>query len=157
MKHFICVLFVLCFCLRSKGQDVSVRAGFFADSVAIGEPTKYYLAVQYPSSLNIVFPDSTYDFKPFEYESKQYFPTVTKDSISYDSVIYSLSTFEVDRLQNLQLPVFVINRTDSTKYAANLDAILLNEMVHSVPDSLSADKLPLKMSRRYRHWWFSRW
>jgi hypothetical protein len=150
VRYFIVASFIFLFCLQVKGQQVSVHGGFFADSVSIGEKTKYYLSVKYPSKLNVLFPDTTYNFQPFEYESKQYFPTETKDSISYDSVIYSLSTFEVDRVQQLSLPVFVINKRDTTSYKALADSILISQMVAKVPDSLSADKLPLKMNTAYQ-------
>ncbi len=150
MKHFVCALFILCFCLQSKAQDVIVRGGFFSDSVAIGEQTRYYLAAKYPSKLNVIFPDSTYDFKPFEFEKKQYFPTETTDSISYDSVVYFLSTFEIDSVQFLGVPVFVIDKADTTTFTATVDNILLSELVQQVPDSLPIDKLPLKMNTAYQ-------
>jgi hypothetical protein len=127
-----------------------VRGGFFVDSVSIGEHLRYFLVASYPSDLTIIFPDSTYDYKPFEFEKKQYFATETTDSLSYDSVIYNLSTFEIEPVQYLSLPVFVINKMDSTSYHAKTDSILLHQLVKSVPDSLSADKLPLKMNTAYQ-------
>jgi hypothetical protein len=150
VRYFIVASFIFLFCQQVSGQQVTVHGGFFADSVSIGSETKYYLSVRYPSKLNVLFPDTTYNFQPFEYESKQYFPTATKDSISYDSVIYSLSTFEVDRLQQLGLSIFVINRRDTTSYKALADSILITQMVAKVPDTLSIDKLPLRMNTAYQ-------
>src|SRR5688500_9661894 len=98
-------------------QDVTVRGGFFLDSLKIGDQTGFYLTAKYPSNLNIIFPDSTYNFSPFEYERKRYFPTQTTKGESYDSVVYFLSTFEVDSVQTLSLPVFQLNPQDCTKFA----------------------------------------
>jgi hypothetical protein len=150
VKYFICLAVIIYSYLPSIGQQIKVRGGFLIDSVGIGQQTRYYLAVQYPSNLNILFPDSTYDYKPFEFEKKQYYPTHTTDSISYDSAVYYLTTFEVDAVQYLALPVFVVSEKDSVIVTANTDSILLSQLVHHVPDSLSADKLPLKMNTAYQ-------
>lgn len=149
----ICILFgALIFGanLVVEGQEIKVRGGFFSDSVGIGQQTKYYLTATYPSKLNVIFPDSTYTYTPFEFVEKKYFPTRSTNGVSYDSVIYILSTFEVDNLQALNLPVFVINENDSVEFTSNSDTIALSQLVRSVPDTLSADKLPLKMNTAYQ-------
>jgi hypothetical protein len=151
VKYFIVASFIFLFSVQVCAQQVTVRGGFFADSVSIGEGTKYFLTANYQSKLNVLFPDSTYAFTPFEYESRQYFPTETNDSISYDSVVYLLSTFEVDRIQTLGLPVFVINRGDTIFYKAAIDTILVSQMVAHVPDSIPVEKLPLKMNTAYQN------
>src|SRR5919108_3504153 len=83
----------------SIAQDVTVRGGFFLDSLSIGDETGFYLSATYPSNLNIIFPDSTFNYSPFEFKRKHYFPTHTAEGKSYDSVIYYLSTFEVEKVQ----------------------------------------------------------
>lgn len=148
-KSFFLGLLIFGVCLSSKSQEIKVRSGFFYDSVGIGEQTKYYLTAAYPSKLNVVFPDSTYTFAPFEFDGKKYFATKTTNGLSYDSVIYLLSTFEVDSVQTLKLPVFVVDRGDSVEFTSNEDHIILAQLVKSVPDSISADKLPLKMNVAY--------
>ena len=132
-------------------QDVTVRSGFFLDSLKIGDQTGFYLAAKYPSNLNIIFPDSTYNFTPFEYERKRYFPTQTTQGQSYDSVVYYLSTFEVDRVQTLSLPVFQLNPQDCTKFASPPDTILLTELVKNLPDTLTAENLPLRVNTIYEN------
>jgi hypothetical protein len=150
VRYFIIAFFIFLFSAHASGQQVTVRGGFFTDSVSIGEDVKYFLATKYPSKLNVLFPDSTYAYQPFEYNSKQFYPTETNDSISYDSVIYHLSTFEVDRIQTLALPVFIINKKDTIFYKAEVDSILISQMVAHVPDTIPADKLPLKMNTAYQ-------
>jgi len=132
-------------------QDVTVRSGFFLDSLKIGDQTGFYLAAKYPSNLNIIFPDSTYNFAPFEYERKRYFPTQTTQGQSYDSVVYYLSTFEVDRVQTLSLPVFQLNPQDCTRFTSPPDTILLTELVKNLPDTLTAENLPLRVNTIYEN------
>lgn len=154
VKYFLSVLVILFFCQQAAGQKILVHGGFISDSVGIGEQTRYYLTARYPSKLTVVFPDSTYAFKPFEFEKKYYAPTKTTDSLSYDSAVYFLSTFEVTNPQALSLPVFVISRKDSVPFYSDADSIRLIELVRHVPDSLSADKLPLKMNTAYQKVFF---
>lgn len=135
----------------SVAQDVKVRSGFFADSLAIGDKTGYYLTARYPSQLNILFPDSTFNFAPFEYQRKVYFPTQTTNGTSYDSVVYFLSTFEIDKLQSLSLPVYQINPMDCTVFVSNRDTIRLSEYVRNLPDSITAQNLPLKVNTAYQN------
>lgn len=149
--YLIVFLAVLCSFSRVNAQDVLVRSGFLLDSIRIGDQAGFYLAAEYPSSLDILFPDSTYNFAPFEYEKRRYFPTKTTSGKSYDSVVYYLSTFEIDRIQSLGLPVFQLNPLDSTAYFSRPDTILLTELVKNLPDTLSAQNLPLKVTIAYQN------
>jgi len=133
----------------SIGQDVNVRGGFFLDSLRVGDQTGFYLTATYPSNLNIIFPDSSFNYHPFEFNKKRYFPTQTTDGKSYDSVIYYLSTFEVDRIQQLSLPVFQLNAQDCTIYTTDVDTVLLTELVKDLPDTLTAQNLPLRVNTIY--------
>ena len=125
-------------------QDVNVRGGFFMDSLRVGDETGFYLSARYPSNLNLVFPDSSFNYGPFEFVSKQYFPTETKSGQSYDSVIYFLTTFEIDPLQMLSLPVFQLNEEDSTTYQTDIDTIALIELAKNIPDTVTTQTLPLR-------------
>jgi hypothetical protein len=130
-----------------QAQEVKVRGGFFEDSVHVGDVPRFYLTATYPSELNVLFPDSTFNYKPLEYETKQYFTTRTRDGISYDSVIYSLGVFELDSLQVLFLPVYLANEKDCTKFISNPDTLLFKTVIHDVKtDTLVLKKLPLKES-----------
>lgn len=152
VKEFCCFLVVLLSlaCQHVHAQDIQVRAGFFEDSLVVGDRVRFYLAAEYPSNLNILFPDSTYNFAPFEYNGRNYFPTQTEGGVSYDSVIYSLSTFEVDRVQRLDLPVFLVNPQDCTVFHSNSDSVLLRQLVGKV-DTISVEDLPLKENVAYQN------
>lgn len=131
---------------NSVAQDIVVRGGFFLDSLRVGDETGFYLSARYPGEINVLFPDSTFNYAPFEFERKRYFQTVTKDGISYDSVIYYLSTFEVDRIQTLSLPVFQLAERDCTVFSTDPDTIRLIELARNIPDTLQVANLPLKVN-----------
>ena len=145
MALMLCLVPVLAF-----SQDVEVRGGFLSDSLKIGEQTAYYLAADYPSELTVLFPDSTHGFAPFEYQSKEYFLTQTKGGISTDSTVYFLTTFEIDRVQYLQLPVYVVIDSDSTTVSTLADSVLITQFVAHVPDTVSTEQLPLRMNTAYQ-------
>jgi hypothetical protein len=136
--------------LTALAQDVKVSAGFFADSITVGDKTSFYLTARYPRNVTVLFPDSTYAFAPFEFEAKRYFPTTTSDNVSYDSVIYTLSTFEIDRVQRLSLPVFEITDLDSVRHFSSADSVLLTPLVTMSLDTIPVDQLPLKLNVAYQ-------
>ncbi len=119
-----------------SAQDVSPQGSFGEDSVKIGVSIPYSLSIRYSSRMDVVFPDSLYDYSPFELESKQYFPTKSDSSYSYDSAIYHLSTFEIDTIQYLRLPVYFVNGTDSIPVYSDRDSVFLVELIPVLPDSI---------------------
>jgi hypothetical protein len=145
------VIFIFTFLVieASQGQQLEVRGRFFADSLKIGEPVPFGLVARYPKELNLVFPDSSFAFAPFEFSKKQFFPTVTKGNISYDSVVYFLTSYEIDSAQFTKLPVFVIHPDDCTAVYSEQDTVFLKHLVAAVPDSVAAPQLPLKTQTSY--------
>lgn len=131
-------------------QEIKVTSGFVKDSVAIGEPVSYYLTARYPERVMALFPDSTFKFTPFEFNSKQFFPTKTVNGISYDSAVYTLSTFEIDPTQYLSLPVYVTTARDCTAFESTRDSIFLIEEI-KIPagDTLAIKNLELKSNTLY--------
>lgn len=148
--RLVCIASLLLIAASLHAQQVTVRGGFLADSIKIGGQIPYYLTATYPSRLTVLFPDSSYAFKPFEYTSKYFVPTVTRGDVSYDSVVYYLTTFEIDAAQPLQLPVFVAATRDCTAYTPAWDTVYLQELVKTPPpDTLPAQNLPLKSNTAY--------
>lgn len=152
MRLFLTLSFLLFACITYvNAQEVEVRSGFFADSVKIGEPSGFYLSATYPSNANVLFPDSAYNFTPFEFERKKYFATETNDGRSYDSVVYYLSTFELDKVQTLSLPIFQINPQDCTAFESDIDSVRLMLAATDIPDTVSLQTLPLKETLAYEN------
>lgn len=129
------ILFSFIFSI-SHAQEISPFGKFLQDSVMIGEEVQYSLSVKYPIDWQVVFPDSTHSYAPFEFYSKTFFPTRTDSTHAYDSAVYTISTFEIDLVQQLQVPVYLLNGNDSTVILANPDSVYLKELVMVVPDSL---------------------
>jgi hypothetical protein len=146
-KYYWCAIGILLGSVGlSSAQDVTVRGGFFLDSLRVGDKSGFYLAAEYPSTLNVAFPDSTFNYGPFEFVSKKYFPTRSNSGKSYDSVIYYLSTFEIEHYQMLSLPVFQINEQDCTIYHTDIDTVSLIELAKNLPDSVTAQNVPLRQN-----------
>jgi len=125
------------FLFSALGQQIKPKGIFLDDSIKIGEAVNYSLSVKYPRDWDIVFPDSNYNFSPFEINSKDYFFTYSDSLNSYDSAVFNLSTFEIDTIQYLKLPVFVLSNGDSNIVYTDLDSIILEHVVTQIPDSLA--------------------
>lgn len=158
-KIFTAVSLILTSIFATQAQEVNVKGRFLVDSIKIGEQIPYTLTVRYPSSLNLVFPDSTFSFAPFEIQKKKYFPTKSKNDVSYDSAVYFLTTFEIDSVQTLSLPIFSIHAKDCTTYYASPDTLFLKQLIKAVPDSIAAQELPLKTNTTYQNvkWLLNYW
>ncbi len=145
------IAFMMSLAVSSAAQPAVRVHGFFGvDSAAVGEVVPYVLTASYPSDQQILFPDSTFSFAPFESSGKRFYPTHTAGTTSYDSVVYFLSTFEIDSLQRLKLPVFVLQQGDCVAVFSATDSIRLRYRVTMALDSIAMDKLPLKISTAYQ-------
>ncbi|MDO1448668.1 hypothetical protein Q0590_20495 [Rhodocytophaga aerolata] len=111
---------------------------FLSDTLKIGYPIGYSLSLKHPADMEVIFPDSSFQYAGFEWLGKDYFPTRTDESGSLDSVVYTLASFSLDSVQYLSLPIYIITQTDCTAVFAKPDSVYLHTMVHSPPDSLAA-------------------
>ncbi|WP_020529554.1 hypothetical protein [Flexithrix dorotheae] len=136
IKFLYILLFNFLILFQAIAQDGQPHARFLKDSVKIGEPVKYVIGFRHDPNLEIIFPDSTYNFAPFEFVSKSFFPTSTDENGSYDSVIYELSTFELDRIQYLSVPIEGMNQGEKVDYRPGLDSVVLVEVITVLPDSI---------------------
>lgn len=153
-------LVAICLSLTLTGsvaQDVRVYGRLTRDSAAIGELVPFVLVASYPSNQQVVFPDSTYEFAPFEFSKKEFFATHTSENVSYDSAVYYLTTFEIDSIQTIRLPVFLIRAKDSLAVYSTFDSLRLNYRVRMPLDSVAVEKLPLKANTAYQQvkWLFN--
>jgi len=133
-------LFVLGFIFSfgfAFAQQLEPEGKFLSDSVKVGERFAYTLSVKYPAELNVLFPDSTYLYAPFDLEEKVSFPTLTTGEVSVDSAVYYFSTFEIDSIQQISLPVYLLTPEDSTAFYAENDSVILEHVVTQIPDSLA--------------------
>ena len=142
IRHSI-TLFLLSFIFTSaSAQSLRPNGYFSADTLKIGEPVYYTLTFRYPRGLEVVFPNEDARYAPFEYLDRQFFPTRSDSLFSYDSVVYKITTFELDSVQPLTLPVYVIDtdetgRLDSTALYADIDSVYLQQVIAQLPDSVA--------------------
>ncbi|MEQ8685390.1 MAG: hypothetical protein RIE86_08855 [Imperialibacter sp.] len=114
-------------------QSVNVKGYFLEDSVKLGSPASYVLVAEYPGSIKVLFPDSKHRFTPFEFNKQTFFPSRLRDGSVVDSVIYELSTFELEPYQSLQLPVFRLREKDSLKVMSNIDSLFIDGLLDEIP------------------------
>jgi hypothetical protein len=98
---------------------------FLQKTVRVGEPLDYELRYEHAPDLEVIFPDSLARFAPFEYASKTFFPTRTRQGRSLDRAIYHLRTFRLDTVQSLALPVAVLQGQDTLSVSAPLSRVRL--------------------------------
>jgi len=143
-KSILFVLISIC-CLSHavlKAQELKPQGYFDRDTLKVGEPVTYTLTFRYPKNLEVVFPGQSESYAPFEYLDRSFAPTHSDSLYSYDSVNYELTTFELDSIQSLALPVYIINtddegKADSTTIYAAIDSIQLSRLLTQMPDSLA--------------------
>lgn len=145
--HIVCLMGIAA---GAIAQDVKVRGRFAADSAALGEVIPYVLTASYPRNVQILFPDSTFSFAPFEGVGKRFFPTRSNDEISRDSVVYYLSAFELDSVQRLRIPIFVLQARDCLTVFPEPDSLAIRFRVAMALDSIPVEKLPLKANTAYQ-------
>ena len=126
------------------------------DEIKIGEEVSFALSITYDKNLNILFPDSTHGFGSFEYISRKYYKTKTDSTQSHDSVVYKLSTFEIDSIQYLKLPVFLITDHDSLAFLSKLDSIQLVHVVSEIPQNpeLKANTELVSIKKQFNYPYF---
>lgn len=136
-------------------QEPVPHGHFHKDSVKIGEVLPYSLWLRYPKNLDVAFPDSLFDFSPFELEKRHYFTTKSDSLASLDSVVYYFTTFEIDTVQYLTLPIYLVNEYDSITLLTPRDSIILDQVVTTIPDSIVVlvntdyQKVPLAFNYPY--------
>jgi len=126
--------------LISFAQEIKPRGYFSADTVMIGEHVDFTLIVDYPRGMEILFPDSSFNFQPYEFIDKSYLHTTSNLTTSSDSVVYTLATFSLDSIQSLSLPIFVVIDGDSTRIESNPDELILQQLISNSIDSLSVQE-----------------
>ena len=136
-QFFLFLVFFILLTSKAGAQEIKPIGYFTEDSIKIGQPIPFSLSVTYPKNTQVLLPDSLYDFSPYELYKKVFFESRLQDSLILDSVIYYLTSFEIDRVQKLQLPIYIPQGSDSIEIFSNKDSVLLVELVPVVSDSLT--------------------
>lgn len=129
------ILLFLSFNLHA--QEVVLSSGVIEQQVQAGLPITGYLTARYPATKILLLPDSATKIPTFEIRDLTYFPTVTTNGISYDSVVYTLTTFEVQDTLKLQFQVLELTATDSITIMSTPVAIPYKWTATQLPDSIA--------------------
>ncbi len=122
----------------SFGQDIQLKGKFLKDSTKIGLPIGFSVSAEYPIEIDLVFPDSTGNYFPYEFHEKLWFPSIYENGIVKDSAVYYLTSFEVDSIQKFSLGIYRLSDGDSSVLMVPEDSFALIHTVRSSPDSLGA-------------------
>ncbi len=134
MRSRLILIFLILFTpLLAAAQ---VQGYFTKDTIKIGQPVKYYLVFRHAPATEVLFPDSKFNFYPFELVNKEFFPTTSDSTVSIDSVIYILRTFTIGKSISFALPVFIISQQDTITKKPAEDIIYVKEYIHQLTDSL---------------------
>lgn len=136
-KNIICLLLLLTGLVgQSKAQDLQLEGYFLQDSAMLGERIAYVLKASYGEGYNIIFPDSSYNFSPFELLERKTYITQTREGVTVDSAVYFVSNFSLDPFASLQLPVFEIFKYDTLIHQTNEASVALKLMIDEIPQEL---------------------
>jgi hypothetical protein len=127
---------------------------FLTDSIRVGKPFAYAFSYRHDPAQEVFFPDSTFNFSPFELVDQEYFITQTDERGSLDSTIYRFKSFDVTPAQVLSLPVFVLRATDCTAVYAEADTVFMRLLTQADQENILALRpettlLPLRQQFNY--------
>nr|WP_299421858.1 hypothetical protein [uncultured Emticicia sp.] len=130
------LLIISCLLLVGISYAQKPIGRFQTDSIELGRPIDYSLSYHHNPSAEVFFPDTTYNFYPFEIIRRNIFQTSTTNGVSTDSVVYTLVTFEIMKNQKLELPIYLLSKRDCTTIYSLTDSVFLKEMIKTNVDSL---------------------
>ncbi|QJD78172.1 hypothetical protein [Spirosoma rhododendri] len=112
--------------LRGQPQPAGLPVGrFLTDSIEIGRPVQYVFSYHHAPGIDVLFPDTATQFRPFRVTQVAITPTLTTGSLSRDSAVYTLVSFSVDSIQSLHPSVRLVNPADCTLINALPDTVFL--------------------------------
>ncbi|NIJ56067.1 hypothetical protein [Dyadobacter arcticus] len=119
------IFIVLLFSSITFGQRIKPTGVFLSDSIEVGKPVYFSLSVRHKPETEVFFPDSSFNFSPFEIISQRSFVSSTDERGSLDSAVYQLVSFDVSPLQSLRLPVYSFQKKDCTAVFTSIDSVFL--------------------------------
>ncbi|MFL2996695.1 MAG: hypothetical protein ACJZ00_06100 [Cytophagales bacterium] len=124
------ILICILFSNNIFSQEIDYNIFFKEESVKIGDSITLISTLKYPKNIEIIQPDSSYKFIPFEFLDKIVFESSSSNNIIFDSTIYILQTFELDSIQSIYLKSYIINTSDSLEILSNTDKIRTISLVN---------------------------
>ena len=132
------IILILIF-ISSKlfSQEIKYKTYFLDEKIKIGDSIQLVSVINYPKEIELIQPDSSYNFSPFYFIGKKNFQSrLNKKNKIYDSTVYYLRTFQLDSIQSLNLKSFILNGTDSLIISSNSDSIYFESLVNNINENV---------------------
>ena len=136
MKYLILSLLMVQSIYSLNAQKIEYKGYFIKENKTIGDTIYFISTINYPKNIEIIQPDSSNDYKTFEYIDKLIFPSLKIEDRVLDSTIYLLRTFNTDTIQSLKLSSYIINNSDSLKITSTEDNIIISNQIKNIDQSL---------------------
>ncbi|WP_226176523.1 hypothetical protein [Hymenobacter lucidus] len=132
---------------------------FLRPTTLVGKIVDYELSYTHAPDREVIFPDSTAEFKPFEYVGKTFYPTRTRGGQSLDRSVYHLRTFALDSVQSLSLPVTLLQGNDTLTVRSTTATVRLQRTAAATATGAEAPvlrqnttPLPVPTQFNYPYW-----
>ena len=136
MKYLILSLLILQSTYSLNAQKIKYKGYFIKENKTIGDTIYFISTINYSKNIEIIQPDSSNDYKTFEFIDKLIFPSLKIEDRILDSTIYLLRTFNTDTIQSLKLSSYIINNNDSVKITSTEDDIIISNQIKKIDQSL---------------------
>ena len=136
MKYLILSLLIVQSTYSLNAQKIEYKTYFIKENKTIGDTIYFISTINYPKNIEIIQPDSSNDYKTFEYIDKLIFPSLKIEDRVLDSTIYLLRTFNTDTIQSLQLSSYIINNSDSLKITSTEDNLIISNQIKKIDQNL---------------------
>ena len=136
MKYLILSLLILQSIYSLNAQKIEYKGYFIKENKTIGDTIYFISTINYPKNIEIIQPDSSNDYKTFEFIDKLIFPSLKIEDRVLDSTIYLLRTFNTDTIQSLKLSSYIINNNDSLKITSTEDNLIISNQIKKIDQSL---------------------
>ena len=136
MKYLILSLLILQSSYSLNAQKIEYKGYFIKENKTIGDTIYFISTINYPKNIEIIQPDSSNNYKTFEYIDKLIFPSLKIEDRILDSTIYLLRTFNTDTIQSLKLSSYIINNNDSLKITSTEDDLIISNQIKKIDQSL---------------------
>lgn len=154
-RQFLLSLFLLGNIVVVKAQSIVPKGVFLQDSVQIGNVIPFSFSYRHPADATVFFPDTAYNFSPFELVKSEIFPTSTDEKGSLDSVVYFLKTFTIKPKLTLSLPIYLVKEADSTILVSVNDTVSVVQLIEDkalASENPEADFSTIKTKKPFDYW-----
>jgi hypothetical protein len=138
------IVLLMLFTITAFAQKPKVY--FFEDSVMVGKEIKMALSYRHSSKSDILFPDSSFDFSPFQFVSYELFETKTEQGKSRDSVVYTLVTYALDSV--LYLQPYIKNLASGVKVYSDSASVFLKSSISGTAQKRVRETVPLYVVKK---------